>query len=939
MKRYITIGILAHVDAGKTTLSEALLYTSGAIRKLGRVDHKDAFLDSYELERSRGITIFSKQAVFQHDDISFTLLDTPGHADFSPEMERTLQVLDMAILVISAADGVTSQARLLWKLLDHYKVPTIIFVNKMDQPGSDKAQVLAGLKENLSSHCVDFGMPDSDDSSVDFDALLSSPELQEELAVCDDELLAEFLEGHIVIASEVRSLVNSRKCYPCLFGSALKLDGVKELLDMLSEFSDTEKYGGADVGTGAGVNASAEAVSDRNGNENIDAFSARVYKISRDSQGNRLTHMKLLSGSLKVRDVIQDEKIDQIRLYSGDKFEALPEATAGMIVAVSGLSGTRAGEGLGTLAGAVSTEVIQPILSCALILPEEVDTISFYKKIKVLEEEEPMLLVSLHETTGEIMVQIMGDVQKEILHHLIQTRFGIDVRFGQGQIVYKETIACPVEGVGHFEPLRHYAEVHLLLEPTEPGSGISFDNKCSTDQLNLNWQRLILTHLQEKKHVGVLTGSEITDMRITLLTGRAHEKHTEGGDFRQATYRAVRQGLMEAQSVLLEPMFDFRIEVPQENVGRVLTDIQKMNGTVGLPDIENGKSVVTGTVPAACLYDYAQELKSYTHGEGVLSTTLSGYAPCHNTEEVLEARGYYPELDTANPASSVFCSHGAGTIIPWDEVRSHMHLESAWSPDKGITVGTDLTDNIDMEALKKLQAKSTRKTTDNRTFDEIERDLRFAENELKDIFERTYGTIKPRYVETEEDRKRYARQDAERARQEAIAQGLINPEEAPEVTLSNKKLNSKKEQRLAERQKEYLLVDGYNVIYASDELKSLATTDLKAARDALIDKLVNFQGYRREQVILVFDAYRVRGGTEHLEDHAGLSVIYTKEAETADQYIEKAAHEIGKKYRVTVATSDAIEQVIVMSSGAIRLSAREFWEEVAHTEGQIREHF
>ena len=922
MSRYITIGILAHVDAGKTTLSEALLYTSGAIRKLGRVDHKDAFLDSYELERSRGITIFSKQAVFQHGDISFTLLDTPGHADFSPEMERTLQVLDMAILVISAADGVTSQARLLWKLLDHYKVPTIIFVNKMDQPGADKAQILAGLKENLSSHCVDFGMDSENLDASDLDvpakerlcSFIQNPEIQEELAVCDDELLAEFLEGHVVTSDEVRSLVNSRKCYPCLFGSALKPYGVKELLDMLSKFADAT-------------------------NNVNDSFSARVYKISRDSQGNRLTHMKLLSGSLKVRDVIQDEKIDQIRLFSGDKFESLPEATAGMIVAVSGLSGTRAGEGLGTLAGAVSTEVIQPILSCALILPEEVDTISFYKKIKVLEEEEPMLLVSLHETTGEIMVQIMGDVQKEILHHLIQTRFGIDVRFGQGQIVYKETIAGPVEGVGHFEPLRHYAEVHLLLEPTEPGSGISFDNKCSTDQLNLNWQRLILTHLQEKKHVGVLTGSEITDMRITLLTGRAHEKHTEGGDFRQATYRAVRQGLMEAQSVLLEPMFDFRIEVPQENVGRVLTDIQKMNGTVGLPDIENGKSVVTGTVPAACLYDYAQELKSYTHGEGVLSTTLSGYAPCHNTEEVLEARGYYPELDTANPASSVFCSHGAGTIIPWDEVRSHMHLESAWSPDKGITVGTDLTDNIDMEALKKLQAKSTRKTTDNRTFDEIERDLRFAENELKDIFERTYGTIKPRYVENEEDRKRYARQDAERARQEAIAQGLINPEEAPEVTLSNKKLNSKKEQRLAERQKEYLLVDGYNVIYASDELKSLATTDLKAARDALIDKLVNFQGYRREQVILVFDAYRVRGGTEHLEDHAGLSVIYTKEAETADQYIEKAAHEIGKKYRVTVATSDAIEQVIVMSSGAIRLSAREFWEEVAHTEGQIREHF
>ncbi len=980
MNKYITIGILAHVDAGKTTLSEALLYTSGKIRKLGRVDHKDAFLDSYELERSRGITIFSKQAVFQYGGISYTLLDTPGHADFSPEMERTLQVLDMAILVISAADGVTSQVRLLWRLLDHYKVPTIIFVNKMDQPGADKNAVLSQLKDVLGNHCVDFdgvlGNHCVDftesvsssrfdrDSSVSEDACanseviavsgdsslldLSSPELQEELAVCDDKLLEKFLEGYVVTLQDVEELVRSRKTFPCIFGSALKLDGVKELLDTLTSLCSTgssmdfiQQSAKSTMRTGNSLDSSApeeNSSTHESALNNNDKFSARVYKISRDAQGNRLTHMKIISGSLKVRDTIQDEKIDQIRLYNGDKFEALPEATAGMIVAISGLSSTRAGEGLGALKGSVSAEVIQPILSCALILPDDVDTISFYKKIKSLEEEEPMLLLSLHEATGEIMVQVMGDVQKEILHHLILTRFGIDVKFGQGQIVYKETIAGPVEGVGHFEPLRHYAEVHLLLEPTEPGSGISFDNKCSTDQLSLNWQRLILTHLQEKKHVGVLTGSEITDMRITLLTGRAHEKHTEGGDFRQATYRAVRQGLMEAQSVLLEPIFDYRIEVPQENVGRVLTDIQKMNGTVGLPEIENGKSVVTGTVPAACLYDYAQELKSYTHGEGVLSTTLSGYAPCHNSEEVLETIGYYPELDTANPASSVFCSHGAGTIIPWDEVRSHMHLESAWSPDKGITAGTDLTDNIDMDALKKLQARSTRKTTDDRTFDEIERDLRFAENELKDIFERTYGTIKPRYVETEEDRRRYARQDAERERQRAIAEGLIEPDEAPEVTLSAKKQSSKKDQRIAERQKEYLLVDGYNIIYASDDLKSLAATDLKAARDALIDKLVNFQGYRREQVILVFDAYRVRGGSEHMEDHSGLTVIYTKEAETADQYIEKAAHEIGKKYRVTVATSDAIEQVIVMSSGAIRLSAREFWEEVKHTEERIREH-
>ncbi|WP_026663162.1 translation factor GTPase family protein [Butyrivibrio proteoclasticus] len=944
MNNYITIGILAHVDAGKTTLSEALLYTSGKIRKLGRVDHKDAFLDSYELERSRGITIFSKQAVFQYGGISYTLLDTPGHADFSPEMERTLQVLDMAILVISAADGVTSQVRLLWRLLDHYKVPTIIFVNKMDQPGADKNAVLSQLKDVLGNHCVDFdGVPEGS-SLLD----LSSPELQEELAVCDDKLLEKFLEGYVVTLQDVEKLVRSRKTFPCIFGSALRLNGVKELLDTLTSLCSTgnsmdfiQQSAKNTMRTSNSLDSYApeeNQLTHESALNNNDKFSARVYKISRDAQGNRLTHMKIISGSLKVRDTIQDEKIDQIRLYNGDKFEALPEATAGMIVAISGLSSTRAGEGLGALKGSVSAEVIQPILSCALILPDDVDTISFYKKIKSLEEEEPMLLLSLHEATGEIMVQVMGDVQKEILHHLILTRFGIDVKFGQGQIVYKETIAGPVEGVGHFEPLRHYAEVHLLLEPTEPGSGISFDNKCSTDQLSLNWQRLILTHLQEKKHVGVLTGSEITDMRITLLTGRAHEKHTEGGDFRQATYRAVRQGLMEAQSVLLEPIFDYRIEVPQENVGRVLTDIQKMNGTVGLPEIENGKSVVTGTVPAACLYDYAQELKSYTHGEGVLSTTLSGYAPCHNTEEVLEAIGYYPELDTANPASSVFCSHGAGTIIPWDEVRSHMHLESAWSPDKGITAGTDLTDNIDMDALKKLQARSTRKTTDDRTFDEIERDLRFAENELKDIFERTYGTIKPRYVETEEDRRRYAKQDAERERQRAIAEGLIEPDEAPEVTLSTRKQSSKKDQRIAERQKEYLLVDGYNIIYASDDLKSLAATDLKAARDALIDKIVNFQGYRREQVILVFDAYRVRGGSEHMEDHSGLTVIYTKEAETADQYIEKAAHEIGKKYRVTVATSDAIEQVIVMSSGAIRLSAREFWEEVKHTEERIREH-
>lgn len=876
-----------------------MLYSAGAIRKLGRVDHKDAFLDTYELERARGITIFSKQAVFDYKDITFTLLDTPGHADFSPEMERTLQVLDVAVLIISGPDKVTSQVRLLWKLLSHYQIPVLVFVNKMDQPGLDKDDILADLKKNLSPHFVEY----SED--------IKGAEIQEELAVCDDALLAAFLDGKEVTKQQVRELVAERKCFLCVFGSALKMEGVETFLDLLCEYSSA-------------------SASDKSLNEE---FSGRVYKISRDNQGKRLTHIKILSGSLKVKDFVGDEKVDQIRIYNGEKYETVPEAFAGSIVALTGLTSTHAGEGLGAISGKSSSELIQPVISCRLILPEETDKLKFYRSLKELEEEEPELLANYYEDSKEIEVKVMGEVQKEILKHLIKTRFGIDVSFGPGRIVYKETIAGPVEGVGHFEPLRHYAEVHLLIEPLESGSGIVLDNRCSTDELSLNWQRLILTHLQEKKHVGVLTGSELTDVRITLLAGKAHEKHTEGGDFRQATYRAVRQGLMMAKSVLLEPVFDFRIEVPQENVGRVLTDIQKMSGTVGLPDLENGKSVLTGTVPAASLLDYAAELTSFTKGEGSITTTLSGYAPCHNTEEILEEFAYYPEMDTQNPSSSVFCSHGAGTLIPWDQVRDYMHVDSGWDPDTGDIVKTDLIDNIDMEALKKLQAKSTRKTSDNRSFEEIDRDIRTTENELKEIFERTYGTIKPRYVETYEDRLRYERQEAQRRVAEAAGA------EEKEVTLSSKKQGgTNRDQKLMERQKEYLLVDGYNVIYASDKLKSLAATDLKAARDALIDILINFQGYRREHVILVFDAYKVRGGSEHIEEQAGLLIVYTKEAETADQYIEKAAHEIGKKHRVTVATSDAIEQVIVMSAGAIRLSATDFWLEVERTNELIREH-
>ncbi|WP_034467410.1 translation factor GTPase family protein [Butyrivibrio proteoclasticus] len=876
MKKHITMGILAHVDSGKTTLSEGLLYTAGAIRKLGRVDHKDAFLDTYELEKARGITIFSKQAIFEYEDKDFTILDTPGHTDFSPEMERTLQVLDLAVLLISASDGVTGQVRILWKLLEHYQVPTVIFVNKMDQTQEQPAQIADRIRKELSSSCVSFA------EGID------SPQIQEELALCEEALLTGFFEGQAVTTADVQRLFSERKCFPIAFGSALKMEGVKELLDLITTYC---------------ISGKEDSVSNE--------FSARVFKISRDQSGNRLTHLKLFGGTLSVRDQLGDEKIDQIRLYSGEKFETVKTAEAGQICAVTGLSDTRPGQGLGALSGDQVSEILQPIFSCSVVLPEEVDTVVAYRQLKVLEEEEPMLLVSLNEASKQIEIKLMGEVQKDILKNLVKTRYGYDIEFGEGHIVYKETIASKAVGVGHFEPLRHYAEVHLLLEPAEPGSGISFDNLCRTDNLNLNWQRLILTHLGEKKHLGVLTGSEITDIKISLLTGRAHEKHTEGGDFRQATYRAVRQGLMQADSVLLEPVLEYRIDLPGDYVGRALSDIQRMNGTVGLPDMENGKSVLTGSVPAACLKDYARELSAYTHGEGHITTTLKGYEPCHNPEEVIEAIGYDPELDTENSPSSVFCSHGVGTIVPWDQVASYMHLESGVSiSEDGQEAVTDLTDNIDMEALKAIQARNARNKSDDRSFDEIERELRATDNELKDIFERTYGTIKPRYdAKAEENRKRVA--------------APVKKYRAPKPY---------------EEQKEYLLVDGYNVIYASDKLKELVAVDIKAARDSLVDELINFAGYRRENVILVFDAYKVKGGAEHMEKHGELTVIYTKEAETADQYIEKAAHEIGKKYRVTVATSDAIEQVIVLSGGALRMSAREFWAEIEHTKGVIRDH-
>jgi len=895
MKTNVTIGILAHVDAGKTTLSESLLYLSGKLKKQGRVDHKDSFLDTYELERSRGITIFSKQAIFDYNDIRFNLLDTPGHADFSPEMERTLQVLDIAILIISAPDGVTSQSKILFKLLEHYNIPTVIFVNKTDQPGTDIDSVTASITENFGSSCISF---END---------MFQNEFAEELAMCDEELLSAFLDGKKITQEDISNLILKRKCFPILFGSALKTDGVQELLDLISNTAPGISYAAYDH------------------DKAHEDFGARIYKISRDNAGNRLTHIKVISGCLNVRDSLNGEKVDQIRLYSGDKFETTKTACAGMVCAVTGLTKTKAGEGLGTLEGSNISEILQPILSCTLILPEDINPVPVYRQLKILEEEEPMLQVTSLEETGQIEIQIMGEVQKEILRHMLKTRFDIEAEFGPGHTVYKETIANTVEGVGHFEPLRHYSEVHLLLEPGEPGSGLVFSSDCSTDELALNWQRLILTHLSEKKHRGVLTGSEITDMKITLIAGKAHEKHTEGGDFRQATYRAIRQGLMQADSVLLEPILDYRIELPRESVGRALTDIQMMNGTVGLPDIDGDKSILTGTVPAACLGEYAQELSAYTKGEGHIFTSLSGYGPCHNAEEVIALSGYDPDLDTENPSSSIFCMHGAATVISWDEVEDYMHLDMRKNNRKEYDSITDLTQNLNIDSIRKLNNKKN--IDDTRSFAEKQRDYFATEDELKSIFERTYGTIKPRY--TNDHSVLSSNSDA---KEESTRDLLIEQEK------TNKHRNATAaEKAAAETSKHFLLVDGYNVIYASKDLKELAQHDLKAARDSLIDTLSNFQGYRHEKVLLIFDAYKVPGGKEHIEKQNNLTVIYTKEAETADQYIEKAAHEISKKYRVTVATSDAIEQVIVFSSGAIRMTASEFWEEIENTRRSILE--
>ena len=845
----LVIGILAHVDAGKTTLSEGLLYTCGRLKKLGRVDHKDAFLDTDPMERERGITIFSKQAILPLEGAEITLLDTPGHADFSAEMERTLQVLDCAILVISGTDGVQGHTHTLWKLLERYGVPTFLFINKMDLAGADRDALLSELKSRLDEGCVDFAAP--------------AEQIQEQAAVCDEDALERYLEDNSLDDGALTALIARRKLFPCWFGSALKLEGVAEFLQRLEHYAPRPRYG--------------------------PDFAARVFKISRDSQGARLTWMKITGGSLKVKALLSgpgwEEKVDQLRIYSGAKFQAVDEAAAGTVCAVTGLSATAAGEGLGAEAEALPP-ALEPVLTYQVVLPAGQDPHTALQKLRQLEEEDPQLHLVWNERLGELHVQLMGEVQLEILQRLIAERFGMEVSFGQGGIVYRETIAGAVEGVGHYEPLRHYAEVHLLMEPLPRGSGLVLTSACPQDMLDINWQRLVLTHLAERSHPGVLTGSPITDMKITLVAGRAHLKHTEGGDFRQATYRAVRQGLMEAESILLEPWYNFRLEVPAPQVGRALSDLQRMHGRVEPPETAGDMAVLTGSAPVEQLRDYGREVAAYTRGRGRLSCTSGGYAPCHNQDEVVAAMGYDPERDVENPPGSVFCAHGAGYNVKWDEVKAHAHVDS------GLRLGGEAPEPEEAAAPARPRSQSYAGS--------LEQD-----KELQAIFERTYGKVE---------------------------RNAFRPQPRPARTSLDDKKYSIKAQ---DRGPEYLLVDGYNIVFAWDELKAAAKENLDAARQMLMDILSNYQGFKKNVVILVFDAYKVPRSVQDVTRYHNIYVVYTKEAETADAYIERATYEIGRHHKVRVATSDGAEQLIILGHGALRLSASTFRAEVEQVTGQI----
>lgn len=881
MKKLV-IGILAHVDAGKTTLSESILYLSGSIRKLGRVDHGDAFLDTYELERERGITIFSKQAEVTLGDMEVTLLDTPGHVDFSAEMERTLQVLDYAILVINGADGVQGHTQTLWRLLARYQIPVFLFVNKMDQSGTHKQQLLSELNRRLDERCQDF--TEGQEPGV----------FHENLAMCDEELLETYLEDGIIGETQIRKMISSRRIFPCYFGSALKVTGVQKFLEGLSQYTEMTLR--------------------------QEAFGAKVYKIARDDQESRLTYMKITGGSLKVKTLLSnraftqeetegeqnsqtdgeasiwEEKVDQIRIYSGSHYEMVNEVTAGTVCAVTGLSKTFPGEGLGT-ERASEEPLLEPVLTYQIKLPSGQDIHGMLRKLWELEEEDPQLRIVWDEQLKEIHAQLMGEVQIEILRSLIQERFGIMVEFGPGNIVYKETIQEPVEGVGHFEPLRHYAEVHLLLEPQERGSGLEFASACSEDVLERNWQKLILTHLEEKIHRGVLTGSPITDMKMTLIAGKAHLKHTEGGDFREATYRAVRQGLKRATSILLEPYYEFCIEVPSEMVGRAMSDIQKMYGSFSTPALEGDFSILTGCAPVATMQDYQKELISYTKGRGRLSLQLKGYEPCHNEEEVVDRLGYDAERDLENPTGSVFCSHGAGFTVRWDQVWDYMHIEAGnWPKETDKEPETDVTaEPAEPSKVQPVRAEFMGSWSEDK--------------ELEEIFIRTYGSI-------------------------GRARGFS--QEPTGRKSFDSKTNTETQQELLD---EYLLVDGYNIIFAWEELRALAEANIDGARNRLMDILCNFQGFKRCIVILVFDAYKVEGNPGEILKYHNIHVVYTKEAVTADQYIERTVHEMGRKYHVTVATSDHLEQVIIRGQGGYLLSATDLKAEIDLVNELIRSEY
>ena len=835
----IVLGILAHVDAGKTTLSEAMLYLSGKLKKLGRVDHRDSFLDNNSLERARGITIFSKQAVMPLGEMTVTLLDTPGHVDFSAEAERSLQVLDYAVLVISGTDGVQAHTETLWKLLERYNVPVFIFVTKMDLPGCDRQEIMDGLRTRLSERCVDF--------SAEGEALFESA------AMCSEEAMDEYIETGSIGTKRMRDMLRRREIFPCCFGSGLRTEGVAEFLNTLELYARPGDYS--------------------------EDFSARVYKIARDAQGNRMTFMKVTGGALRVRSLMKyadrdgnafEEKISQLRIYSGAKYDTAEAVCPGQICAALGLTGTYPGQGLGA-AGDFAEPLLEPVMSYRVILPPQSDPAVLLPKLMQLDQEDPQLHIVWNERTREISVQLMGRVQAEIFRSLVKERFDTDITLDTGRIMYRETIKDTVEGAGHFEPLRHYAEVHLLLEPLPRGSGIELSSSCPEDELDRSWQRLILTHLAEKQHIGVLTGSPVTDIRFTLAAGRAHIKHTEGGDFRQATYRAVRQGLMQAESVLLEPWYSFVLEVPAEQIGRAISDVRAMNGEIDSPEDAGGMMRLEGAAPVAGMNEYMQELLAYTHGRGRLSLTPGGYRPCREQQKIVDAIGYEPERDTDNPADSVFCSHGAGVNIPWDQVKDYMHLESCLKPP--------------VEETAPIAAQRYRS-------------LSIDDRELEAIMEREFGKIKrPQY--------------------------------------SARQVNAAASEPVFEKRPEFIIVDGYNLIFAWDELKKLAADRLDLARGRLMDMLSNYCGFTKAKLVLVFDGFRTPGNPGSREDYHNINVAFTKDGETGDAYIERLADEIGKNYSVRVVTSDNLIRLSALRSGVLRCSSGEFKNEVEWVLGQI----